>query len=466
MAPRMTEPDEQGTVWVVDDHRSAADAIAEIARGLKFTPRVFTTAEGAAEAMRAADSQPPCDVLVTDLRLPGASGLALLDVTRASAPGVVVVVVTAYGSIDDAVRAMRAGAHDFLTKPLAVERVEAVLRTAMARARLERELRRIREENDALRGDTSEIVHRSEAMRTVLAQAQRAAASDATVLVLGETGTGKERIARLVHDASPRARGPFVAAHIGALAEGVAESELFGHERGAFTGAAARHAGLFEQARRGTLFLDELGEIDARTQVRLLRVLQERVLVRVGGTEPVQVDTRVVAATHRDLKAEVEAGRFRADLFYRLDVVTLRIPPLRERRADIPALLAHFLDIFATRYHSPVPVVAPEVAEALSVYGWPGNVRELENVAQRLVVMGGDALGKDDLPARMGRTDVRTGWLPDGDVDLTAFLDELEREILRRALDRAGGNKALAARGLGVSREGLRYKLQKHGLDG
>jgi len=462
---------EPPTVWVVDDHRAAASAVAEIAVGLGLRARTFATAEAAATALHEPAAL-PCDVLVTDLRLPGMDGLALLDRFRADAPATVVVVVTAHGSIEDAVRAMRAGAHDFLTKPLAVERVEAVVRTAAARAQVEAELRRVRAENQALRANLEPaLVYRSEAMRVVLAQAERAAPSTATVLVLGETGTGKERIARAIHDASGRARGPFVAAHLAALGEGVLESELFGHERGAFTGALGRHAGLFEQARGGTLFLDEIGEIDARTQVRLLRVLQERVLVRVGGAEEVKVDVRLVAATNRELADDVTAGRFRADLYYRLDVVTLRVPPLRDRRADIPALLAHFLDRFASRHGRPMPEVPAEVAQAVLAYAWPGNVRELENLAERLVVMGGAALGLDDLPARMLRPPAAapanpTGLLPAGDVNLATFLDELEGELVRRALERAGGNKALAARSLGVSREGLRYKLQKHGLEG
>ncbi len=454
-----------GEVWVVDDHRSAADAIAEIARGLGFAARTFTTAELAADALTRAEGESPCEVLVTDVRLPGMDGLALLDLFRSRAPGVVVIVVTAHGSIDDAVRAMRAGAHDFLTKPLAVERVESVLRNGMARANIEAELTRVRAENRALKALPA-LVFRSDAMAMVLEQAQLAASSDATVLVLGETGTGKERIARAIHEASVRSRGPFVAAHLAALAEGVIESELFGHEKGAFTGAIARHGGCFEQAQGGTLFLDELGEVDQRTQVKLLRVLQERVVTRVGGTTEVRVDARLVAATHRDLGAEVTAGRFRADLYYRLNVVTIRVPPLRERRADIPVLLAHFLDVFATRYGRPVPAVPTDVAQAVLAYDWPGNVRELENVAERLVVMGPSSLGRDDLPARIGQTRSATATLlPSGDVDLTAFLDELEGELLKRALDRAGGNKAQAARSLSVSREGLRYKLQKHGLD-
>ncbi|MEQ1505020.1 MAG: sigma-54 dependent transcriptional regulator [Myxococcota bacterium] len=454
-------------VWVVDDHRATADAVAEIARDLGFATRTFGTAEAALAALVAdrSDGNRGPEVLVTDLRLPGMDGLALLDQVRRTVADVSVVVVTAHGSIDEAVRAMRAGALDFLTKPLALERVEIVLRNAAALASVQRQLILARAENQALRsGATPSLVYRSAALRSVLDQATRAAASDATVLVLGESGTGKERIARAIHDLSPRRGGPFVAAQIAALAEGVLESELFGHEKGAFTGATHRHPGRFELAQAGTLFLDEIAEIDARAQVKLLRVLQERVVVRVGGTVEVPVDVRLVAATHRDLREDVDQGRFRADLYYRLDVVTLRIPPLRDRRDDIPVLLAHFLERSANRYGRPVPELTPRVAEALLTYPWPGNVRELENVAERLVVMGAS---EDDLPFRMvhGRpTGGRADLVPPGDVDLSSFLDALEREIVARALERAGGNKAQAARSLSLSREVLRYKLAKHGL--
>jgi transcriptional regulator with PAS, ATPase and Fis domain len=303
-------------------------------------------------------------------------------------------------------------------------------------------------------------------MREVLDAAERAARSDATVLILGESGTGKERIARLIHEASPRASGRFIATHLAALAEGLLESELFGHERGAFTGAVNRRLGRFEEADSGTLFLDEIGEIDARTQVKLLRVLQERAIVRVGGTQDVRVDTRLVAATHRDLDAEVATGGFRADLLYRLDVIRILVPPLRARSEDIAALLAHFLDRFAAKYGRSVPELPSEVAQALLAYQWPGNVRELENVAERLVVMGGAIIRLEDVPLRiaLARTEPAS-LLPTGDLDLPAFLENLERELLRRALERAPGNKAQAARSLGLSREALRYKLQKYGLD-
>ena len=447
-------------VWVVEDSPGANAAMVEIAGALGGAARGFVSAE---EALSCGDAAP--DIVITDLRLPGLDGLALIEALRLRDRPPETVVVTAYGSVAEAVRAMNLGATDFLTKPLDVPRVEAVLLGAGARARLRAELRVA---HQASRGDlAAEPLYRSVAFGAVVDQARRAAQSTATVLILGESGTGKERLARLVHARSNRARGPFVASHVAALAEGVLESELFGHERGAFTGASGRRAGVFEQAGSGTLFLDEIGEIDARTQVRLLRVLQERSVVRVGGSAQVPIDARLVCATNRDLEADVAEGRFRADLFYRIDVVRLLVPPLRDRREDIPILAAHFLDRFAARYGRAAPEVGADVAAALLRYDWPGNVRELENVVERLVVMTRGTVDVADLPARVvSSSREQVGSLPEGEVDLPRFMDEIERELVERALTRAHGNRSQAARTLGITREGLRYKLQKFGLDG
>ncbi|MEQ1506102.1 MAG: sigma-54 dependent transcriptional regulator [Myxococcota bacterium] len=452
-------------LWVIEDHAATLKALVEIATGLGASVAGF----GSAEAALTHDASGLPDLVVTDLRLPGLDGIGLLEeLTRRGGTPLQAVVLTAHGSVADAVRAMRAGAADFLTKPLDVARVEAVLRGTGARARLQAELRASREENRRLRGHADPPVFRSAAMWTVVEAVRRAASSDATVLLLGESGTGKERLARMVHEASPRHGGPFVAGHLAALAEGVIESELFGHERGAFSGAIGRRSGLFEQAHRGTLFLDEVGEVDPRTQVRLLRVLQERVLVRVGGNANVAVDMRLVCATHRDLDALVRDGAFREDLLYRLDVVRIRVPPLRERREDIPVLVAHFADTFARRYGRAVPEFSSEVAGALVAWSWPGNVRELENVVERLVVMGPQQVELRDLPGRIASPDASEpiAALPAGHVDLPALVDDFERELVANAMRRAGGNKAQAARTLGITREGLRYKLQKLGLDG
>ena len=446
-------------VWVVEDHPGANEALVEIARGLGAEARGYHSAEAAL-----ASGEPAPAVVLTDLRLPGMDGLALLEALHGRTPAPETVVLTAHGSVDEAVRAMRLGAIDFLTKPLDLVRVEATLRGAAARARLRQELQLARAEARHLRGEL-EPVYRSAAFGSVVQRINRAAESTATVLIVGESGTGKERLARMVHEGSARSEGPFVPIHLAALAEGVLESELFGHERGAFTGAVSRRQGCFEAAHGGTLFLDEIGEIDPRTSVRLLRVLQERTLVRVGGNQPITVDTRLVCATNKDLEAEVKAGRFRADLFYRLDVVRVAVPPLRERAEDIPALIAHFVDRFSSRYGRPPPEIPAEVATALQRHDWPGNVRELENVIERLVVMTRGAVQLADLPARLASRPATIGALPEGDVDLPALLDEIERELVQRALRRAGGNRSQAARSLGITREGLRYKLQKFGLD-
>ncbi|MEQ1504513.1 MAG: sigma-54 dependent transcriptional regulator [Myxococcota bacterium] len=451
-------------VWAVDDHRVSLDAMAEIAARAGHEVARFDSAEALFAALSA---EPAPDVVITDLRLPGADGQAVVTAVKRREPAAEVVVVTAFGSIDDAVRAIRAGAFEFLLKPLSIERVEVVLRNAVDRAGLARALAAAHTENRALRdlAAPSDLVWRSARMAEVLDRVRRAADSDATVVLLGESGTGKERLARRVHDGSPRASRPFVPVHLAALAEGVLESELFGHEKGAFTGATARHPGRFEQAHGGTLFLDEVAEIDLRVQVKLLRVLQERTVERVGGRTSVPIDVRLVAATHKDLEREVTDGRFREDLFYRLDVVRIVVPPLRERREDIPVLLGAFLERFAVRYGRPVPDVGPDLLQALLAWDWPGNVRELENAAERLVVLGRGTVTLDDIPARIARRPA-TAEVPPGDLDLTAYLEDLEQTLLRRALTRSGGNKAQAARSLGLSREALRYKLQKYGIDG
>ncbi|MCA9491856.1 MAG: sigma-54-dependent Fis family transcriptional regulator [Myxococcales bacterium] len=447
-------------LWVVEDHASTRRALAEIGASLGATVRDFASAE-----LALAEPEAEPDLVVTDLRLPGIDGIRLLEELARRRNPPEGVVLTAHGSVDDAVRAMRAGAADFLTKPIDVPRVEAVLRGVAGRASLRAELRAVRDENRRLRGHGDPPVFRSAAMRRIVEEVRRAASSDATVLLVGESGTGKERLARMVHDASARRARPFVAGHLAALGEGVIESELFGHERGAFTGAVGRRAGLFEQAHGGTLFLDEIGEIDARTQVRLLRVLQERAVVRVGGTTTVPVDVRLVGATHQDLDALVREGRFREDLLYRLDVVRLVVPPLRDRRDDIPLLTAHFADLYARRYGRPVPELEPEVVAALAAWSWPGNVRELENAVQRMVVMGPARIGLRDLPGRIATPEPAERSLPEGDIDLPTLVDDFERALVTRAMERAGHNKAAAARSLGITREGLRYKLQKLGID-
>jgi DNA-binding NtrC family response regulator len=408
------------------------------------------------------------DLLLTDIRLGDGSGLDLVAAARLTSPALRIVAMTAFGSVDLAVEAMRRGADDFIEKPFQpdvlrrrLERVLEPVRLAGRVARLERENQVLREE--AFEGAPDDaLVGVSPGMALVRDRIERVAPTSASVLVRGETGTGKELVARTLHRRSPRAAGPFVAFNGGAVAEGLAESELFGHEKGAFTGADRRRVGRFELADGGTLFLDEVGELAPALQVKLLRVLQERRFERVGGTATVEVDVRVVAATHRDLEQWVRDGRFREDLYYRLNVVTIEVPPLRDRPDDVPVLAELFLARYGTRPGGPRPTLSGEALAALQSQPWPGNVRELENTLHRACILArGDTLTVEDLDLRdasvAASAEAATG-------DLRAILARVERDLLERAMREHGGNLSAAGRALGVERNLLRYKLRKHGL--
>jgi DNA-binding NtrC family response regulator len=397
-------------------------------------------------------------VVITDLKMPRVDGLEVLRQVQARAPDTPVLMITAYGSMQVGVEAMRAGAYDVVAKPFNRDQLELVVRRAAERARLARENRRLRQQ---LTGVERPIVHRSAAMTQLLATLDRVAARDVTVLITGESGTGKELLARRVHARSARAEGPFVAVSCAALPSELLESELFGHERGSFTGADRARAGRFRKAQGGTLFLDEVGELPLALQGKLLRVLQERSVDVVGSDEPVAVDLRVVAATNRDLRTRVAEGSFREDLFYRLAVVELHAPPLRERPEDIPPLVAHFVQQASPAVDLRIP---DAVLEALRARHWPGNVRELENACERLAVLApGDELRLEDLPGAPAERQVERGaWfdqLPDG-----LSLVDLERQAVVQALERAQGNISAAARLLGVPRHILVYRIEKHGL--
>jgi two-component system, NtrC family, response regulator HydG len=384
-----------------------------------------------------------------------------------------VLLITAYGNIDVAVQAMRDGAYDFLTKPfspevlrLKIERALEARDTKAQNERLERHNEILRGEVDAARG-SDEIVGQSEAVRRVFQVIDKVAPSDSSVLIFGESGTGKELVARALHRRSPRNGGPFVKVNCGALTETLLESELFGHEKGAFTGAIRRKLGRFELADRGTLFLDEIGDITPGLQLKLLRVLQEREFERVGGEETIHVDVRVVTATHRNLLEEVRAGRFREDLYYRLHIIPLNLPPLRERLDDIPLLVTHFLEKLRARTRHSVRVVDEQAVAALRGYRWPGNIRELENaIEQALVFAEGDVLRPADLPmhVRGAATSGESLAMPDFGRPLPEILDELERALILRAYEKAGGVKTETARLLGVKPSALYYKLEKYGI--
>ena len=402
------------------------------------------------------------DVVVTDVQMPGMSGMEVLREVKRLDRTVPVLMITAYGTIQNAIEAMRAGASDYITKPFNREELRLKIEGALKVRNLEEEVEELRDARDARFGFES-IVARSAAMEEMFRQARKVARSDATVLILGESGTGKELLARAIHLASPRREKPFVPVNCTAIPADLLESELFGHEKGAFTGAIRSRVGKFEQADGGTLFLDEVGEMRMDLQTRLLRSLQEREIERLGGTGSVRVDVRVIAATNRDLRKAIEEEAFREDLYYRLSVVPLRLPPLRDRREDVPFLVDHFLT-----KHSPnrKMQVAPDAMERLVAYDWPGNVRELENAIERAVVLSEETMISPDLlPPEVVRLGVkRYGGLEIRLPDQGISLDELERELIVEALEKHGGNQTRAAEYLGITRPTLIYRMEKHGM--
>ncbi len=442
-------------ILVVDDEKNTREGLARALRG------EYAVVE-AENGLRALDwlATHSADVVLSDLRMPGLDGLALLSRLLAREPRPVLILLTAYGNIETAVEAMRRGAYDFLAKPVNLDRLELLLKRALAERRLDAENQRLKAQLDVKYGFEN-IVGASPAMQEVFQTIRQVAPTRATVLIQGESGTGKELVARALHQCSPRAQGPFVPVHCAALAPTLLESELFGHEKGAFTGAVERRRGRFELADGGTLFLDEVGEIDPALQVKILRVLEERKFERVGGSETVEVDVRLVAATNRDLRQRVAEGAFREDLFYRLFVVNLTLPPLRAREGDIVLLAQHYLKALAAENGKPISGFTPEAMDALTTYPWPGNVRELRNVVERMVVLGhGDRLGVRDLPAAL-----RAGAGPAaGGARAGTALREAERQLIAEALRRHKGHRTRAAQELGISRRTLHRKLNEFGL--
>ncbi len=407
----------------------------------------------------------PVHLVLTDLKLPGMSGLEFLQTAKQQNPALPVVVMTAFGSVETAVEAMKAGASDYVLKPFSLVEMRMVVRKELDNSLLREENRSLRE---ALGQKYSHpnIVAVSPKMQEVLATVERVAPTNSTVLLGGESGVGKDLIARAIHEKSRRASGPFVKINSTAIPENLLESELFGYEKGAFTGAASSKPGKFELADQGTLFLDEIGDVPPATQVKLLRVLQEREFERLGGTRTIKVDVRLVAATNRDLRAALEEGTFREDLYYRLNVVPIDIPPLRENKEDIPGLASLFLARFAkdSGREGKITGISPAALQLLGSHYWPGNVRELQNVIERACALAsGSQLEASDiqLDSPRNRTNAASDrFLPDG-----MTLDQWEDEMIREALKRAGGNKSQAARLLGLSRNALRYRLSKIGID-
>ncbi|HEX8705957.1 MAG TPA: sigma-54 dependent transcriptional regulator [Myxococcaceae bacterium] len=443
-------------ILIVDDEDNARRAIATILGEEGY--EVSEASNGVDALARIADFSPA--VVLSDVRMPQMDGLTLLKKAREQGADATFVMMTAFASVETAVEAMRAGADNYLVKPLDADAVLVILGKALEKRSLRREAESLR---DQVRQRTRfhNIIGDAPQLQGIYDVVRRAAATRATVLILGESGTGKELIAQALHQESPRKDKPFVRVHCAALSENLLESELFGHEKGSFTGAVARKEGRFELADGGTLFLDEIGEISAAVQVKLLRVIQQREFERVGGTQTLKVDVRIVAATHRDLTAEVKAGRFREDLFYRLNVVSLTLPPLRDRKSDIPALVSHFLEKYSESYGKEVKGLAPGTLQALLAHDWPGNIRELENAIERAVVLAqGAELTADDLPP------VLRGPRPlgSGSSNLIpgASMATIEREAILRTLEMVQGSTSRAAEILGISVRKIQYRLKEY----
>ena len=404
----------------------------------------------------------PYDLVVSDFKLPGMNGLEFLQAAKRIDAHLPIIIMTAYGTVESAVEAMKAGASDYVLKPFSLAELILVIRKELDSKRLRDENRSLREAL-GLKYKYDNIVAQSEKMQAVLRLVERVAPTNATLLIGGESGVGKDLIARAIHQHSQRASGPFIKINSTAIPETLLESELFGYEKGAFSGAVSSKPGKFELADKGTLFLDEIGDIPAAIQVKLLRVLQEREFERLGGTKTLRVDVRLIAATNRDLRAALEEGTFREDLYYRLNVVAIDIPPLREHKEDIPALVDFFLQRFSKEMGQPAPKITPAALKLLTDFHWPGNVRELENVIQRAVTLAeGPSIDTPDIqldvPAARASA-ASNHLLPPG-----MTLDQWEEEAIREALRRADGNKSQAARALGLSRNALRYRLSKIGV--
>ena len=445
------------SVLIVDDEKHTREGLQQaLADGYDVS-----VAASADEAFNLMEAQ-PFDVIVTDLRMPGKSGLKVIDKALALPQKPAVLMMTAYGNIETAVEAMKRGAVDFLTKPVNIERLEVLIQRALKTRTLEVEVTHLHERLDE-KFSFAGIVGHSPSLQKIIDQVKLVAPSKATILIEGESGTGKELIAQAIHQASPRARAPFIAVHCAALSETLLESEIFGHERGAFTGATERRIGRFESADGGTLFLDEISEISPTTQVKLLRFLETKSIERVGASKPIDLDVRLVAATNRTLSQLVKEGRFREDLYFRLNVVRLVLPPLRERTDDIPLLLAHYLKIFAEENGTPAPVIEAGAQRTLQSYPWPGNVRELRNFCENAVVTRrGGSLTEYDLEPkfREGGIPGSPGAPPGAPVNQLS-VEENEKRLLREALIKARGNRTRAAEFMGISRRTLHRKLSQ-----
>jgi len=457
------------TILIIDDNETIRIGLGQIVKKMGHEGLTAPSGHEGLEICRTRD----VDFVITDLKMEGLDGVGVLKGVRELDPEIPTMIITAYGTVETAVEAMKLGAFDFITKPFAPEVVKLKVTRALelaaarkARARAESTCEYLQAQQVERSGGYGKIIGTADKMQTIYRVIDKVSRTEATVLITGESGTGKELVARAIHNGSARATGPFIAVNCGALAETLLESELFGHERGAFTGAVRRKLGRFELADKGTLFLDEAGDIPAPLQVKLLRVLQEQTFERVGGERSVTVDVRIIAATNRNLKAEVDAGRFREDLYYRLNMIPIELPPLRERREDIPLLVQHFLEKHAPHTNPAVTSIRDDALGRMMAHHWPGNVRELENaVNQALVFAEGNQIDVSALPAMLqGDDDADKLSVPKGEMALPEILDELERQLILKAFKKADGVKTETARRLGIKTSALYYKLDKYGI--
>jgi len=460
----MTLRPHEPRILLVDDEPALRQTLSILLRREGYDVIVCAGQKDALSALRSAPR--PFPVILTDLSMPDGSGLDILAAAKTRASSTQVILLTAYSTVENAVSAMSGGAYDFVTKPFDNAELTALIRKAFEKFEL-------LSENEVLRArigsDRGEVIGKSAAMHKVLELAGRIAPSKTSVLITGESGTGKERIARRIHELSDRAQGPFLVVNCGALPENLMESELFGHEKGAFTGAVERTRGVFREAEGGTLLLDELGELPLPLQVKLLRVLQEKAVRPVGATRESAVDVRVLAATNRNIEEDVEAGKFRQDLYYRINVIRLELPALRERLEDVPALAEGLIRRLAREMGKELRGFTPDAMRALMAYKYPGNVRELENILERAGTLAGSpVIGLGDLPESVsglvGGTSPQLLTLPEDGCDLEQVLNEVERRFLLEALDRTGGVRTQAAKLLGISFRSLRYRLVKQML--
>jgi two-component system response regulator AtoC len=454
---------ERERILVIDDEKNMRHMLAVLLE--KEGYEVATAGDGKEGLDLAGETY--FDVILCDVKMPVMDGMTFLEKFQEMKLESTVIVMSAYGTLDTAIEAMKRGAYDYVSKPFKTDEILLTLRKAEERERLRRENRRLQQSIQE-RYSFANMIGRSPAMQEIFGTISKVAEYKTTVLITGESGTGKELIARAIHYHSPRAENPLVTVNCGAIPESLLESELFGHRKGAFTDAIRDKRGLFEEAHGGSIFLDEIGELPRSLQVKLLRVLQEEEIKRLGDTRPVKIDVRVLAATTKDLASEVKGGRFRDDLFYRINVLQMTVPPLRERAGDIGLLIEHFLDKTAKRLGLQVSQMNPAVLRALQRYSWPGNVRELENVIERAMVMaGGRTIGVEDLPPAFQETQTQTSPLlaDDGTLSIKEASRRLERELIRRALEQTGGNRTQAARLLEISHPALLYKIKDYGLE-